>query len=148
MSNLKNRDNICAVFSVLCSSNSMIMVKNSGASCIYYRSVIGDVQVVQVFRTKMKIVLRRRENPRVVKDLSNGDPLASRWDEQAVYQIPALDRCLVHSFFLNRCQAPVDLDHQPPSTFFRRRPFVAGTQEWKSTDGHSIQNDSSACHIV
>lgn len=122
------------------------MIEDSGASCIYYLDVIGDVQVV--FGTKMKIALRRREDPRVVKDLLNGDSLASRWNEQAVYQVPAFDRRLVHSFFLNRRQAPVDLDHQPPSTFLRRRPFVTGTQEWKSTDGHSIQNDSSVCHII
>lgn len=67
------------------------MVGDSGASCIYYRGVIGDVQVV--FRAKMEIAFRRREDPRVVKDLSNGDPLPSRWNEQAVYQVPAFNRC-------------------------------------------------------
>lgn len=138
-----------AVFSIHFFLNSMlrsrILRHILHISCIYYRDVIRDVQVV--FRVKMRIALRRCEDPRVVKDLSNGDPLASRWNEQAVYQIPAFDRRLVHGFLLDRRQAPVDLDHQPPSTFLRRRPFVAGTQEWKSTDSHSIQNDSSACHI-
>lgn len=124
------------IFYIWSSSNTTIIVKDSGASCIHYRGMIGNVQVI--FRAKMEIAFRRREDPRVVKDLSNGDPLASRWDEQAVYQVSAFNRRLVHSFFLNRCQAPVDLDHQPPSTFFRRRPFVARTQKWKSTDSHSI----------
>lgn len=72
-----------AVIFYACSSNSSIVIKNRGISCIYYRDVIGNIQVV--FRAKMKVVLRCHEDPRVIKDLSNSDSLASRWNEQAVY---------------------------------------------------------------
>lgn len=111
---------------------------------IYYREMIGNAQIV----FKIKIALRWREDPRMIKDLSNSDSFASWWNEQAVYQVPALDRCLTHGFFLNWRQAPVDLDHQSPSTLLRRCPFVAGTQKRKSTNCHSVQNDSSVYHIV
>jgi len=111
-----------------------------------YHEMIGDIQVV--LGAKMKVALRRCKDPRMVKDLSNSNPLASRWDEQTVYQILALVRRLVHGFLLNRRQASVDLNHQPPSTFLRRRPFVARTQKRKSADGHPVQYDSSVSHII
>lgn len=108
--------------------------------------MLGDVHVV--FGAKVKIALRRREDPRMVKDLSNGDPLASRWDEQAVYQVLAFVRRLAHGFLLDRRQASVDLDHQPATAFLRRCPFVARTQKWKPTDGHPVQYDSSVGHTI
>lgn len=106
--------------------------------------MIGDVQIV--VRAKVKIA-RRREDPRMVKDLTNGDSLANRWDEQTIYQVSALDRCLAHGLFLDRRQASVDLNHQLPSTFLRRCP-LARTQKWKLTDDHTVQNDSSVYQYI
>lgn len=114
--------------------------------CVDYRDTIGRVEIL--LEASVEIALRLREDPRVVEDLPNGDPLVSYRREQAVYQSFAFGRCLTHGFLLRRRQAFVDLDHQPSSAFLRRRPLVAGTHERQTAGDHPVQHDAAVFHRI